>query len=308
MFLKMEHIPQRKLIEMDIKLLIKKSVNSLENQGRIFKNNKNNKNSNDKLNFIKCENCNLSMNDVVYKNNYFICPDCDNHLRINPRQRIELFCDENTFEELFVNLKSKDFLNFPGYAEKIKNAVDNTGENEAVVVGKCKVYGIEICIFIMNPFFIMGSMGSVVGEKITRIFEYATNNNLPVVGFCASGGARMQEGIISLIQMAKISMAIKRHSNQGNLYVSVLTDPTTGGVMASFAMEGDIIISEPNALLGFAGRRVIENTIKKRLPPSFQKAETTLKKGFIDDIVKRSEAKSYIKRILIMHGFKKESN
>lgn len=286
---------------MDIKLLIRKSLNSLENQGQVFK--RNHTKTVEKFKFVKCENCNLSLVDEVFMKNHFVCPDCGHHLRINPRQRMELFSDENSFQELFYNLSSEDFLKFPGYEDKLIKAMNSTKELDAVITGKCKINGTDICIFIMNPFFMMGSMGSVVGEKITRLFEYATKNNLPLIGFCASGGARMQEGIVSLLQMAKISMAVKEHSNNGNLFVSVLTDPTTGGVMASFAMEGDIIISEPNALLGFAGRRVIENTIKKKLPSSFQKAETTLKKGFIDDIIKRNELKSYIKRILIMHGY-----
>ena len=185
--------------------------------------------------------------------------------------------------------------------KKLINANLESKENEAVITGVAKIGGYACAIFVMEPYFMMGSMGCVVGEKITRIFEYATENKIPVLGFTLSGGARMQEGILSLMQMAKTSGAVKKHSDDGNLYITVLTDPTTGGVTASFAMEGDIIIAEPHALVGFAGPRVIEQTIRQKLPEGFQRAEFLLKNGFVDAIVPRNEQKSYITKLLSFH-------
>ncbi len=191
-----------------------------------------------------------------------------------------------TFKELFTGIESKDPLHFPSYQKKLASMREKTGLHEAVVTGTALIKGQTVALGIMDSNFIMASMCTVVGEKITRLFEYATVEKLPVVLFTASGGARMQEGIMSLMQMAKISAAVKRHSNAGLFYLTILTDPTTGGVTASFAMEGDIILAEPQSLVGFAGRRVIENTVRESLPEDFQKAEFLLEHGFVDAIVK----------------------
>lgn len=231
---------------------------------------------------------------------------CGYHFRMNVRQRIDLITDEGTFAELFAEETAKDVINFPDYAEKIKQARLKSGENEAVVCGSAEICGERCAVFAMEPNFMMGSMGTVVGEKVTSIFEYATEHSIPVVGFTASGGARMQEGILSLMQMAKTSGAVKRHSDAGNLYVTVLTDPTTGGVTASFAMEGDIILAEPGALIGFAGPRVIEQTIRKKLPEGFQRAEFLLERGFVDAIAPRGEQRELIGKILSIHSKGKE--
>ena len=212
-----------------------------------------------------------------------------------------MIIDEKSFEEWDTDLVTEDPLAFPEYTEKIKKMQDKTGLHEAVLTGKATIQGIPFIIGVMDPNFIMGSMGTIVGEKITRLFERATKEKLPVVLFTASGGARMQEGIFSLMQMAKISAAVKRHSNEGLFYLTVLTDPTTGGVTASFAMEGDIILAEPQSLIGFAGRRVIEQTIKQELPEDFQKAEFLLTHGFVDQIVPRKELKETIHHLLEMH-------
>ena len=222
--------------------------------------------------------------------------------RINSRERINRLMDENTFLEFDKDLKTTDPLKFPDYNEKISIAMEKTNENDAVITGECCIGGEKTIICVMNSYFMMGSMGSVVGEKITRAIEIAISKRLPVIIFSASGGARMQEGILSLMQMAKTSAALGRLSDNGLLYISVLTDPTTGGVTASFAMLGDIIIAEPGALIGFAGPRVIEQTIRQKLPEGFQRSEFLLKKGFIDKIVKREDMKETLSRILHMHS------
>lgn len=230
-----------------------------------------------------------------------VCPNCGYHFRINPRQRIGMITDPGTFIEHDEGLESVNRIDFPDYERKLKNAVLSSGEKEAVVCGSAKIEGFDCAVFVMDPFFMMGSMGTVVGEKITRLFEYATEKQLPVIGFTVSGGARMQEGTLSLLQMAKTSGAVKRHSDAGNLYITVLTDPTTGGVTASFAMEGDIILAEPGALIGFAGPRVIEQTIKQKLPQGFQRSEFLLEKGFVDLVVNRKDEKNLLRRILALH-------
>lgn len=227
---------------------------------------------------------------------------CGYHFRMNARQRIAYLTDSDSFCELFGDLTSTNILDFPGYEAKLKNAKLASRENEAVVCGTCEINGEKACLFIMDAEFMMGSMGTVVGEKITRLFEYATQNSMPVIGFTVSGGARMQEGILSLMQMAKTSGAVRKHSDSGNLFLVVLTDPTTGGVTASFAMEGDIIMAEPKATVGFAGRRVIEQTIRKKLPNEFQKSEFLLEHGFVDKIVPRSQQKKVIANILSLHN------
>ena len=212
----------------------------------------------------------------------------------------------NTFEPWFEELESKNPLDFPGYPEKIKAAQEKTGLHEAVTVGKCRIYGLETVIGVCDARFMMSSMGHVVGEKIALAVERATELSLPVILFCCSGGARMQEGILSLMQMAKTSGAVKRHSDAGNLYITVLTDPTTGGVTASFAMEGDIILAEPDCLVAFAGPRVIEQTIRQKLPKDFQTSEFVLQKGFIDSVVSRNDLKSTLVKLLKLHGYSGE--
>ena len=230
-----------------------------------------------------------------------ICPHCGYTFRISAQERLALTIDMGTFLEMFKGIETQDPLNFPGYRKKLTLMREKTGLDEAVVTGTALIKGEKVALGIMDSNFIMASMGTVVGEKITRLFEYATAEKLPVVLFTASGGARMQEGIMSLMQMAKISAAVKRHSNAGLFYLTILTDPTTGGVTASFAMEGDIILAEPQSLVGFAGRRVIENTVRENLPEDFQKAEFLLEHGFVDAIIKRRELPDTIARLVRLH-------
>lgn len=230
-----------------------------------------------------------------------ICPHCGYTFRISAQERLALTIDMGTFLEMFKGIETQDPLNFPGYRRKLTLMREKTGLDEAVVTGTALIKGEKVALGIMDSNFIMASMGTVVGEKITRLFEYATAEKLPVVLFTASGGARMQEGIMSLMQMAKISAAVKRHSNAGLFYLTILTDPTTGGVTASFAMEGDIILAEPQSLVGFAGRRVIENTVREDLPEDFQKAEFLLEHGFVDAIIKRRELPDTIARLVRLH-------
>ncbi|WHA08208.1 acetyl-CoA carboxylase, carboxyltransferase subunit beta [Enterococcus montenegrensis] len=250
--------------------------------------------------WAKCPNCKhmLYTKDIGVEK---ICPYCGYNFRISAWERIAITIDEKSFDEWDVDIFTKDPLNFPGYKEKIRQTQEKTGLHEAVLTGEATINGLPLALGIMDPHFIMGSMGTIVGEKITRLFEKALERRLPVVIFTASGGARMQEGIFSLMQMAKISAAVKRHSNAGLFYLTVLTDPTTGGVTASFAMEGDIILAEPQSLIGFAGRRVIEQTIKQELPEDFQKAEFLLEHGFVDQIVPRIELKNKIEYLLKLH-------
>ena len=222
------------------------------------------------------------------------------------RQRISFVADEDSFTELDGDLTSRDILEFPNYENKLKSARLATREKEAVICGTAKIEGEDCALFCMEPHFMMGSMGTVVGEKITRLFEYAAAHHLPVVGFTAAGGARMQEGILSLMQMAKTSGAVRLHSDAGLFYLTVLTDPTTGGVTASFAMDGDVIMAEPGAMVGFAGARVIEQTIRKKLPEGFQRAEFLLEHGFIDLITPRSHQKAVIAQLLRMHNAEKQ--
>ncbi len=231
---------------------------------------------------------------------------CGHHFRLTARERITFFADEDSFTELWPELTSHDVLGFPGYEQKLKSARLSTREKEAVVCGTCSVEGQRCATFVMDPHFMMASMGTVVGEKITRLFEFATEQRLPVVAFTAAGGARMQEGILSLMQMAKTSGAVRRHSDAGLLYIAVLTDPTTGGVTASFAMEGDILMAEPGAMIGFAGARVIEQTIRKRLPEGFQRAEFLLEHGFLDLITPRHDQRDVIAQLLAMHDSKQQ--
>ena len=251
--------------------------------------------------WVKCNKCSRILYKEDIKDNYMVCPFCEYHFRLDPRQRIEYLVDENSFEEFDVNFVSNDPLKFPDYENKIASGKEKSNENDALVCGKCKIGNNEIILCIMNSYFMMGSMGSVVGEKITRSIEKAIELKLPVIIVTSSGGARMQEGMFSLMQMAKISGALQKLSENNLLYLTVITDPTTGGVTASFAMLGDIIISEPGALIGFAGRRVIEKTINESLPEDFQTAEFLLEKGFLDKIVHRKDMKNFISYILKMH-------
>ena len=222
-----------------------------------------------------------------------VCP-CGHHFRMKARQRIQMIADKGSFHELYASMKAGNPLSFPGYDDKIETVRVASSENEAVVCGTAAIGGQACCLFVMESYFMMGSMGSAVGEKITALFEYAVRYRLPVIGFTVSGGARMQEGLLSLMQMAKTSAAVL-------LYIAVLTDPTTGGVTASFAMEADIILAEPGATVGFAGARVIEQTTRKALPEGFQTAEFVLKHGFIDGIVPRSGQKKYLTELLRLH-------
>lgn len=251
--------------------------------------------------FSKCPACKV----ILYKNDLGLektCQHCSYNFRITAQERLALTVDDASFEELFTGIETKNPLDFPNYLEKLAATRQKTGLDEAVLTGKATIGGQPVALGIMDSHFIMASMGTVVGEKITCLFELAIGERLPVVLFTASGGARMQEGIMSLMQMAKISAAVKRHSNAGLFYLTVLTDPTTGGVTASFAMEGDIILAEPQTLVGFAGRRVIESTVRENLPDDFQKAEFLQEHGFVDAIVKRQDLPATIGRLLRMHG------
>ena len=284
--------------------------------------------------FRKCDTCGeiLYMEDI--RENFYCCPQCGKHFRIGVRERLEMVADARSFVEwnaeiscekseeeqicrecesveeagifhegetdegIYRGNRKENPLDFPGYQEKLQKLRAETGLQDAVVTGQATIYRQKTAIGIMSPDFLMGSMGTAVGEKITRMVERATAEKLPVVLFCCSGGARMQEGIFSLMQMAKISQALKRHDEAGLLYVPVLTDPTTGGVTASFAMMGDVILAEPGALIGFAGARVIKQTIGQRLPEGFQSAEFLQKHGFVDRIVKRSQMRKTLAALI----------
>ncbi len=250
---------------------------------------------------LKCHACKAVLFLEELKENDSLCPRCGAYFRMSARERLASVCDEGLFAELFTEIASSDPLRFPGYKEKLLKARENSGEAEAVVCGTARIGGVPLALFAMEPGFMLGSMGAAVGEKVTLLFEEATRLRLPVVGFTVSGGARMQEGILSLMQMAKTGGAVKLHSDAGLLYVCVLTDPTTGGVTASFAMQGDILLAEPNALIGFAGPRVIEQTIRQRLPDSFQSAEFLLERGFLDAIVERKAMKRTLAALLKLH-------
>ena len=235
----------------------------------------------------KCNKCGQPIYVEDVKNNYYVCPKCSGYFRVHAYRRIEMIVDEGTFEEWNKEMPFSNPLDFPGYEKKVLAAREKSHLNEAIVTGKGMIDGNPAVVGVCDARFIMSSMGHVVGEKITDAVERATKEKLPVIIFACSGGARMQEGIVSLMQMAKTSAALKRHHEAGQLFISVLTDPTTGGVTASFAMLGDIILAEPHALIGFAGPRVIEQTIGQKLPEGFQRAEFLLEHGFVDKIVER---------------------
>lgn len=251
---------------------------------------------------FKCPRCRNVIFQEEFERALKICPKCGYHARITAFERLKLTADKDSFEEFDGSLKTLNPIDFPGYEDKIRKLQKTTGLREAILTGICTIEGQKTVIGIMDSHFMMASMGSVVGEKVTLAFERATEMKLPVVMFTASGGARMQEGIVSLMQMAKTSGAVARHSDAGLLYIAVLTDPTTGGVTASFASLGDITIAEPKALIGFAGRRVIEGTIKQHLPDDFQSAEFLLEHGFVDMIVNRKDMRHILGRLLKYHS------
>ncbi len=251
--------------------------------------------------WVKCDNC----KEIIYKEDFHknlsVCPNCGKHFRLSARRRIKQIADEGTFKEIGADILTKDPLNFEGYMKKVETLKDKTKIEEAVKCGTCEIEGQKVVLGVMDGNFLMGSMGSAVGERITLAIETAIKKKLPLIMFCVSGGARMQEGIVSLMQMAKTSAAIAKLNEHGLLYISVLTDPTTGGVTASFASLGDIILAEPKALIGFAGPRVIEQTIKQKLPEGFQRSEFLLEHGFIDKIVERKDMKETLSKLIRLH-------
>lgn len=251
--------------------------------------------------FIKCKICRKTIYRPDFEENLFVCPECGKYHRVYAKSRIRMIIDEGTFEQWDGRTEVADPLHFPGYPEKIESLKEELKMDEAVVTGYGKIFGRQTAIAVMDARFMMASMGSVVGEKITSAIERATKEKLPVIIFSCSGGARMQEGMISLMQMAKTSAALRRHADAGLPYFSVITDPTTGGVTASFASLGDVILAEPGCLIGFAGQRVIEQTIFQKLPKGFQSAEFALEHGIIDAIVERKDMKKALSRLLELH-------
>ncbi len=251
--------------------------------------------------WVKCDNC----KEILYKEelhkNLSVCPNCGKHFRLSARRRIKQIADEGTFEEIGKDILTSDPLQFDGYMKKVETLREKTKIDEAVKCGICEIEGQKVVLGVMDGNFLMGSMGRAVGERITLSIETAIKKKLPLIMFCVSGGARMQEGIVSLMQMAKTSAAIAKLNEKGLLYISVLTDPTTGGVTASFASLGDIILAEPKALIGFAGPRVIEQTIKQKLPKGFQSSEFLLEHGFIDKIVERKDMKETLAKLIRLH-------
>lgn len=251
--------------------------------------------------WVKCDNC----KEIIYKEalteKFGVCPNCGYHFRLSCIKRIEQIADEGTFSEFILNIDTVNPLNIEDYTKKLTELRERTGLDEAVKCGICKIKGEDVILCVMDSYFLMGSMGTVVGEKITYSIEKAIEMKLPIIIFSTSGGARMQEGIMSLMQMAKTSAAISKLNDEGVLYISVLTDPTYGGVTASFASLGDIVLAEPGAMIGFAGPRVIKQTIKQELPEGFQTAEFLLEHGFIDLVVERNNMKNIIHKLLLMH-------
>lgn len=249
----------------------------------------------------KCEKCGALLYDRDLKKNFYVCQECGHHQRISAWKRIAQIADAGSFEELDAVMTEKNSLNFPDYEKKLEAMRKSTGLNEGVVYGLCTIHGEQAVLAVMDARFMMGSMGTIVGEKITRAIETATRLKLPVIIFTCSGGARMQEGILSLMQMAKTSAAVEAHGRAGLPYFTVITDPTTGGVTASFAMLGDVILAEPDVLIGFAGQRVIEQTIGQKLPEGFQRAEFMLAHGFIDQILERKDLKQRLFQLIRAH-------
>ncbi len=256
----------------------------------------------------KCTECSQLLLSEQLVNNLYICPECNAYLAMPAEDRIEMICDQNSFHPFKLNKHIANPLDFPKYDKKIKDLRKQTHMLDAIQIGTATIYGQEAVVGVMDSRFMIGSMGSAVGEVLTKAFEYATENRLPVVLYTLSGGARMQEGIVSLMQMAKVSAAIKQHHNAGLFYLPILTNPTTGGVTASFAMLGDIIVAEPNALICFAGPRVIKETIKAELPEGFQRAEFLLDHGFLDFIIGRELQREMIYRMLRIHVRREDAN
>lgn len=252
--------------------------------------------------YLKCKSCGTNWDRESFDLSDGVCPVCGHHHRLKPIQRISQIMDEGSFEALFEDVLGNNPLGFPQYEEKLHKEQQKTDRTEAVLVGTGRINGFECAIGVMDPSFMMGSMGVAVGERITRIIEHADQHKLPLIILTASGGARMQEGIFSLMQMAKTSIALSQFGRHGGLYISVLTDPTTGGVTASFAMLGDLILAEPKALIGFAGPRVIEQTIRQKLPEGFQTAEFLLEHGYIDHIVPRENMAATLAHLIHLHG------
>ena len=249
----------------------------------------------------ECPGCHRILSSDDLKSSRWVCKHCNHYFKVPARERIEMVCDEGTFKEKFDNLRTANPLDFPDYEDKIREYMDKTGEAEAFLAGRCYIHGHKVAIGVLDSRFLMGSMGSVVGEKICRLAEYAGKRKIPLIIFSASGGARMQEGLFSLMQMANTSAAIERFKKEGGLFISYLTNPTSGGVSASYASLGDIILAEPDALICFAGPRVIRQTIGQTLPEGFQHAEFLLEHGMIDRIVERREMRELLDRILRMH-------
>jgi len=251
--------------------------------------------------YKRCTSCDKNILKKDWEFNLLVCPYCDDHARLRARERLNQIVDQGSFEELLASSSSQNPLNMPDYSEKLAQTKQLTNMNESVMTGFGKIEGYQYAIAILDSYFMMGSMGCVVGEKITALVELATERKLPLLIFSTSGGARMQEGILSLMQMAKTSAAIGRHHQAGLLYISVLTHPTTGGVSASFASLGDVTLAEPGALIGFAGPRVIKQTINQDLPKGFQRSEFLLEKGFVDQVVKRKHLKEIIIKLSKLH-------
>ncbi len=250
---------------------------------------------------VDCKACGKKVNRAEAIRRLYVCPECGGYFRVNAKNRIKMVADTGSFISWFDDIEGGNPLGFPGYEDKLHAVQEKTGLKEGVVIGKAQIYGEDTVLGVVDARFLMGSMGHVVGEKIAAAVEQATEEKLPVILFCCSGGARMQEGIVSLMQMAKTSAALKKHSEAGLLYMPVLTDPTTGGMTASFAMLGDIILAEPKALIGFAGPRVIEQTIGQKLPAGFQRSEFQVEHGFVDRIVERKDLKKTLYDILKLH-------
>lgn len=249
----------------------------------------------------ECPKCGEKITKSELRANFWICDSCEHYFTMSPKERLRMICDENTFREMYAKLKTSNPIEFPAYEEKLQANRKRTGQEDAMVTGTARIGDVPVAIGVLDSRFLMGSMGTVVGEKITRLTEYAGKKKMPLILFSASGGARMQEGLFSLMQMAKTSTAVEKFKQSGGLFVSCLTNPTTGGVSASYASLGDIIIAEPKALIGFAGPRVIEQTIGQKLPEGFQRAEFLLEHGMIDMILRRSDMREQLIQILKMH-------
>lgn len=250
---------------------------------------------------MECPKCHGTSHVNTLRRKNFVCPDCNHYFAMSPQDRITLIADEGSFREQSAHLRSMDPLKFPGYMKKLEANREKTGQDDAIVTGTVKIDGMKAALGVLDGRFLMGSMGSVVGEKIALLAEYASKKKLPLIIFSASGGARMQEGLFSLMQMAKTSAAVEKYKESGGVFISCLTNPTTGGVSASYASLGDIIIAEPDALICFAGPRVIEQTIGEKLPEGFQHSEFLLEHGMLDMIVERNEFKSVLSRLIKMH-------